>query len=74
MNDVAGRDDQKSKRGPCQQVAVSEVSILGDHNSIVAIRNFSDSGIGRAVAIRQLQRMQRIVSRTAQEPGEPAGQ
>ncbi|MGH3972636.1 MAG: hypothetical protein ACRDS9_04845 [Pseudonocardiaceae bacterium] len=41
---------------------------------IANIRNFSDSGIGRAVAIKQLQRMQRIVSRTAQEPREPGGQ
>ncbi len=74
VGDVAGRDDQKSTRGPCQQVAVSEVSILGDHNSIANIRNFSDSGIGRAVAVRQLQRMQRIVARTAQQPREPGGQ
>jgi hypothetical protein len=45
----------------------SEVSILGDHHSIAAIRNLGDPGIGRAVAVRQLQRMHRIVSRTAQE-------
>ena len=70
----SSRDDQKSPRGSRQQVAVSEISILGDHNSIAAIRNFGDSGIGRAVAFRQLRRVQRIVSRTAQEPRKPGGQ
>lgn len=72
--DVAGRDDQKSPQGPRQQVTVSKVAIFGDHNSVAAIRNFGDSDIGRAVALRKLQRMQRIVSRVAQEPREPGRQ
>lgn len=74
VGDVAGRDDQKSPRRPRQQVAVSEIPILGDHDSTTVIRNFGDSGISRAIALRQIQRVQRIMPRTTQKPREPGRQ
>lgn len=62
VGDVAGRHDQQPLRGSRQQVAVSEVAILGDHNPIISIGLFRDPCIRRSVAVGQIRGVQRIMT------------
>jgi hypothetical protein len=74
VGDIARGDDQQPPRGAHEQVAVPEVSILGDHDATVCVAALDDLAVGRAVSAGQLDRVRRLVSSSCEELREPRWQ
>ena len=72
--DVAGRHDQQAPGSSPQQVGVSEVAVLADHDPILLVREAVDLLIGRSVPLRQLGGVHGVVSCVCQLTREPLGQ
>jgi len=51
VGDVAGGDDEEPARGAVQEVAVAEVSVLGDDDPVLGVCELGDRSIGGPVAV-----------------------
>lgn len=74
VRDVPGGDQQLLPWLASDGKRVHEVRILGDDNASIVVRSADDLSIRGAVALRQVQRVQRVVSRLLKPTREPARQ
>ncbi len=62
--------ETSNKRSECPvtRLGLHKIVIFGHNDALLAFRDFNDFGVARPVAVRQVERMNRIVTRFGQ-PG-----
>lgn len=69
---IADRDQQQSSRPTARQVTDDEISVLRDDHPIVRVRYTGDFAVGRSVALRQVEGMERVVATRRKEADKAA--
>lgn len=73
IRNVAGRDQQKLVRSVEQQKGVHEIRVFGYHDAEITGGQFVNLRIGGAIAVWQVQSVDRVVTRLTQPVRQTAG-